>query len=59
MEQVLALDLDLYPLAEVKALVKAQQWALAQGLELALVSKLFQALELEWDRLVEFVQALD
>ncbi len=52
------LALDLYPMGEVKALVKAQGWALDQQLVLESVHLWFQALELEWDRLVEFAQAM-
>ena len=52
------LDLDLYPMAEVKALAKAQQWALVRELDLASVHLWFRNLELEWDRLVLFAQAM-
>ena len=55
--QVQELAQDLYPFAEVKALVKAQEWAQDQGLALAAVHLWFQNLELEWDRLVQFAQA--
>jgi len=41
------LALDLYPMAEVKALVKAQQWALVQELDLASVHLWFRNLELD------------
>ena len=48
----------MYPLTEMKALVKAQQWAQAQGLELASVRLWYSNLALEWDRLVLFAQAM-
>ena len=55
---VQALALDLYPLAEVKALEKAQEWALVQDLALESPHLWFQALEKEWDRLVLFAQEM-
>ena len=52
------LALDLYPMAEVKALVLALEKAQAQGLVLVSPHLWFQGLVLEWDRLVEFAQAM-
>jgi hypothetical protein len=52
------LALDLYPLAEVKALAKVLEFGLAQDLALVSPHQWFQALEKEWDLLVLFAQDL-
>ena len=53
-----ALDLDLYPLAEVKALQKALQKAQELGLVLHSPHLWYRNLEKDWDLLVQFAQEL-
>jgi hypothetical protein len=49
---------DLYPLAEVTALVEALELAQDQGLELRLIHRLFDQLAQDWENLVLFAQAM-